>query len=225
MGRTQKEKLWLIGGGIVGFVLVLIGYFMLISPQKSQTASVRASIAAAQQRNDVAKARIASLEQQNANIAKYQAALTQAELALPPTSGMPDFLRMLQALGAATQTTIASLSVSPPAPLVANAAAGSSTTSTSSTSSTSSGSGSTQGAAVYGLSINMTVTGGTTQLGDFLNQLQTVQPRAVLISSVTQTQSGTGKAGTSLAINMQAFVQPMSAAEQSRLAAAAAGTK
>ena len=216
MPRTQKEKLWIVGGVIVGLIFVLVSYFMFISPQKSQTSSVRASIAAAQQRNDAAKARVTSLEQQNANIGRYQIELAQAELALPPTSGMPDFLRTLQALGAATQTTIASLTVSPPAPLTANAAA------TSGKSTTSTG---TPSAPVYGLSISMSVTGGTAQLGQFLTQLQTVQPRAVLISSVTQTQAGTGKAGTTLAISMQAFVQPVSAAEQSRLAAAAAGAK
>jgi len=226
MPRTSKEKLWMIGAGIVAFILVLIGYFMFISSQNSQTSGVRASVATANQHIAAARARVNSLQQQYANLAKYEADLEQAHLALPTTSGMPDFLRTLQALGAATQTTITSISVSPPAPLTAaGGSAASSGTSKSSTGSGTSGtsgtaagagSGAASGSAVYSLSITMTVSGAIGNFGDFLTQLQSVQPRAVLLSSVQETQTavsnskGGGSGGSTLSISMEAFVQPES---------------
>jgi hypothetical protein len=67
------------------------------------------------------------------------------------------------------------------------------------------------------------LTGTASQLDQFLTQLQSMQPRAVLISQLTETsRSATGKSGatTSLQLTMQAFVAPSSAAENAQLSAA-----
>lgn len=224
MPRTQIEKLWLIAGAVVGGILVLIGYFILISPQKSETSSVNSQVASAQQRNAQTKAKIAALQKENANLQTYLADVAQAKLALPDTSGLPDFLRTLQSIGAASQTAITALTVGQPADLsTANGFPGVPTAA---------GALPKQGAAaapvpstgkVYGLSINLTVAGSTPHLNEFLKQLQSVQPRAVLISSLSQTtaNSGNAKGDTTLNLTMAAFVAPASAAEQSQLAAAA----
>jgi hypothetical protein len=58
-------------------------------------------------------------------------------------------------------------------------------------------------------------------LNEFLNQLQTVQPRAVLITAVTEAAGTASGATTTLNLTMQAFVQPASAAERAGLASAA----
>jgi hypothetical protein len=75
---------------------------------------------------------------------------------------------------------------------------------------------------VYALSIAATVSGSPAQLDQFLTQLQTVQPRAVLISQLTEgSGTATGKPGTtSLQLTMQAFVAPVTAAEQAQISAA-----
>jgi Tfp pilus assembly protein PilO len=78
---------------------------------------------------------------------------------------------------------------------------------------------------VYALPITIAISGSFTQLDGFLSQLQSVQPRAVLITQLTQgsATSGTGgkAAATTLSLTMQAFVAPSSAAESAQLAAAA----
>ena len=229
MPRTQIEKLWLVAGAVVGGILVLVGYFMLISPQKSTTNNVKAQVADAQSRNAAAKSKIAVLQKQNSQLNNYLADVAQAKLALPDTSGLPDFLRTLQSIGAASQTAITSLTVGQPSDLSAatgfpgvagNAGGGSSAKN---------GSGATGGQSagstgkVYGLSITLSVTGAVPRLNEFLKQLQTVQPRAVLISSLNETSNNAGstKGDTTLALTMAAFVAPASAAEQTALAAAA----
>jgi hypothetical protein len=228
MARTQREKLWLTGGVLVAVLMVLVGYFGFISSQKSQTSAVQEQINVATLRNGELRARLANLSEQNRNLAKYQTDIQQAKLALPDTSGLPDFLRTLQAIGAASQTNVASLSVGTPSDLTAAAlpqtgTRGATTGAATPSKTTSSSSGSAAGAGkkVYGLSISAVVSGSTAQLNEFLNQLQTVQPRAVLITAVTEAAGTASGATTSLNLTMQAFVQPASAAEQAGLASAA----
>jgi hypothetical protein len=189
---------------------------------------VQEQINVAKLRNGELRARLANLSEQNRNLAKYQTDIQQAKLALPDTSGLPDFLRTLQAIGAASQTNVTSLSVGTPSDLTAAAlpqtGTGGATTGAatpSKTTSSSSGAASGAGKKVYGLAISAVVSGSTAQLNEFLNQLQTVQPRAVLITAVTEAAGTASGATTTLNLTMQAFVQPASAAEQAGLASAA----
>jgi hypothetical protein len=220
MERTQTEKLWLIGTAVVGFVLVLIGYFFFISPQRDQTDQVGNQIATAQIQNDTLQARIVSLNAQNAKLASYQQELKSAQLALPATSGMPVFLRTLQSIGNSTSTTLSSLSVGQVAPLVPVVASTPTNTSSASPSPTATTTATAPaGPAIYFIPITATATGSSAQLSAFLTQLQSVQPRAVLITQIVQggttplaTTTTKGGGLTSLQLTMQAFVAPVAAA-------------
>jgi hypothetical protein len=220
MERTQTEKLWLFGTAIVGFVLILIGYFFFIGPQRDQTDQVGNQIATAQIQNDTLQARIVSLNAQNAKLASYQQELKTAQLALPATSGMPAFLRTLQSIGNATSTSLSSLSVGQAAPLVPVVASTPTDTSSASPSPTPTTTVTAPaGPAIYFIPITATATGSSAQLSAFLTQLQSVQPRAVLITQIVQggttpLATTTTKAGgglTSLQLTMQAFVAPVAA--------------
>lgn len=227
--RSQTERLWLIGGGLVAFVLTLIGYFMFISPQRSQTSDVNSQVATTQQQNAKLKARLDGLQEQNKNLPKYAADLARARLALPATSGVPDFLRSLQALGSSTHANVTSVTFGQPAAIAApvaaapaaGATAGASTSVTKSTSP--GGAASTTGpaapaaSAVMQIPITASVTGSIDALETFLDQLQTVQPRAVLITQIAEStgaaSSGTSASGgATLQLTMQAFVSPATAA-------------
>ena len=239
MPRSQLEKLWLAGGGLVGFVLVLIGYFFFISPQRDQTSSTDAQAAAARSQNAQLQSKIDALQRQSADLPKYQAELAQAQLALPSTSGLPDFLRTLQAIGNATLANVTTLSVLAPSDVTTLAGAAPAAPTASATSSASAGSdsaptvshvlGSTVGGVhVYALPITADVSGTPAELAAFLTQLQAVQPRAVLISQIdlkAATDNAAGKKSTrnlaTLSLTMQAFVAPTSSAEAAQLAAAA----
>jgi Tfp pilus assembly protein PilO len=185
IGRT--DKLW-VGVGVGGAIaIILLAWNVLISPQASQTADLNSQTAAAQQQNTVLADTLSTLRAQNKNLAQYQATLAQDQAALPSASGMPDFLRELQAVGASTQVNISSLNVGVP---VASAAVP---------------------AGVYSIAITLNASGAPNQLELFLGQLQSVQPRAVLISeAVLQSTTGanvTVAAGSaSLRLTLAAFV-------------------
>jgi hypothetical protein len=234
--RSQTERLWMISGGLIAFILLLIGYFFLISPQRSNTASVQADVAAAKQQNRVLAARIEALREQNKNMASYAADLAKARLALPSTSGIPDFLRALQSLGSATQTQLTALSVAPPTNVLAQqvtnpdmtattSAAPSPTSSPSPNATVPGGVAAPATSPLYALPITATVTGSSSALIKFLDQLQAVQPRAVLITQVVEgdAQGATGpvKDQMSLQLTMNAFVAPSSPVENASLSAAA----
>jgi Tfp pilus assembly protein PilO len=232
MPRTQIEKLWLAGAGLAGLLLIVVSYFFFIGPQRNQTSSVNAQVSSAKAQNDQLRARIAMLQGQNKDLAKYQAQLSAAERALPTTSGLPDFLRTLQAMGNATNTNITSMEVSAPADVTAVAFTQPQPRATSSTSTSGSVNGkvgaSVNGARVYALPITAEIAGTPEQLTAFLTQLQQVQPRAVLISAIDEKASMSGAPGTKsgttttvLTLTMQAFVAPASAAEGAQLASAA----
>ena len=226
MPRTQREKLWLFGTGAVAALLLVIGYFFFVGPQRSKTDDINAQIAAAQTQNAGLQARIASLQQQAKDLPKYRQQLAQAQLALPSTSGLPDFLRTLQAIGNQTLAKVTSLSVSAPSDVTALAGAAPAPAATATAKPGGVPSGPTVGGAhVYALPISATVSGTTAQLAAFLTQLQAVQPRAVLISqlSLAGGQAGSAKraaATPTLTLTMQAFVAPSSSAENAQLSAA-----
>jgi type IV pilus assembly protein PilO len=240
MARSKTERMWLVGGGLSALILLLIGYLFFISPQRSATDDVHAQADAAQLQNSKLESRISTLRAQNANLPKYQAELATARLALPSTSGLPDFLRTLQSIGNATLTDVTSITVGPPvdvstvagaAPAAPGAAPATSTPSASVTTAPSGtatpGSVVTAGPHVYGLSITAQVTGSPTTLNRFLTQLQSVQPRAVLLTEITEASgqlgapgAATGADSTTLQLTMQAFVAPVDAAESADLASA-----
>ena len=216
MPKTQVERLWLLGGVLVAFFMVILGYLFFISPQRSQTSDINAQVSTTQQANSTLRARIDTLQQQSKSLATFQAQLTRAQLALPSTSGLPDFLRTLQSIGNATLANVSALTVGPPTDVTT--VSGGAAPAPPGTPAPA-----PAGPRVYALPITATVSGTASQLDQFLTQLQSVQPRAVLISQLTEgSAAATGHAGgtTTLQLTLQAFVAPSSAAEQAQLSAA-----
>jgi Tfp pilus assembly protein PilO len=221
MPKSQVERLWLFAGGVAALLLLLAGWFLFIGPQRSNTASVNRQVQQAQSQNDVLRAKINQLKSQNANFAQYQNEVKQARLALPDSSGLSDFLRTLQAIGNATQTNVTTLAVGAPTNLNGPTGTAPAATSTG-TAAPKTNTGLNGGLGpIYQLPITLSVTGSTNQLDEFLSQLQSVQPRAVLITQLNE-GGATSKAAASaqtLGLTMQAFVAPSSVAENQQLAA------
>jgi hypothetical protein len=221
MPQTRLERNLLLGGVFAAFFLMLIGYMFFISPQQGQTSDVNAQRDAAQSANLTLQTRINSLQQETKNLATYQAQVTTAQLALPSTSGLPDFLRTLQSIGSATLAKVSALTIGPPTDVTAVSGGAPAASAKPAAGLPAAASG----PHVYALAITASVSGTAAQLDHFLTQLQSVQPRAVLISELTEgVGTTTGQAaGTTLQLTMQAFVAPTGAAEQAQLSAAAAG--
>lgn len=221
--QNSTEKAWLGAGVLVAVVIAAIGYFFFIGPQRSTTSDVTGQVDSAQSQNDTLQIRINALDAQNRKLSTYRAALRQAQLALPATSDLPDFLRTLESLGNATLADVTTLSVGDPTVVTATATTPSSASSSPTPTSTPSPTAAPTGPQTFALPITAQVSGTIKQLSDFLGQLQSVQPRAVLVSSITLGGAATAaKTKTStLDLSMEAFVAPENLAETQQLAQAA----
>ena len=205
MPTKDRERLLVGGAVIVALLMLLVGYFALIGPQRSKTRDINAEVADATTQNSVLSNKISTLSQQNRDLAKYETDLAQQQQALPSANDMNAFLRTLSALGTATGSD-ASFTAGTPVDVTTGGVTPSTTGTTAPT-----GTGLTvNGAHIYALPISAQVTGTVSSLSAFLDQLQTFQPRALLITQVTETTSSTSKSSnnTGLSLTMQAFVAP-----------------
>jgi Tfp pilus assembly protein PilO len=187
MMGLRRDRLWLIAGLLAAAVLFAVGWFTVIHPQRSQTETLREQSAAAELNLASLRHRLEDLEEQNANLDQYRAELARERRALPTTPALADFLRELQSAGDAVQVTVTGLIVGSPTEVDA------------------------AGTKVISLPITLTLSGTASRLGQFLDQLQRVQPRAVLITSANalpDQKSKTLAGAVALNISLQAFIAP-----------------
>ena len=226
MPRTQIEKLWCIGAAAVALPRRL---HRLLDVHQSaelehQHGPGRGGDGPTGQ--PTLQARIKALQSQSKKLGQYQAELTAAQQALPATTGVPDLLRTLQTIGSATQTDVSSFTVGTPTPVVASTTPSPSASASASKAPTgNSASAAPAGPAVYSLGITAQVQGAPANLMAFLAQLQSVQPRAVLISQISQAGasangSPTASGSAGLQLTMQAFMLPTDGAQSAQAAAA-----
>ncbi|MFI5953674.1 type 4a pilus biogenesis protein PilO [Cryptosporangium sp. NPDC051539] len=188
--RGNTIRLWL-AGGVVGAVLLLgVGWFLLIRPQTAQTAELRAQTETAQVNADSLRSRLAQVKAQNDDLASYRSKYDTAREALPTTAATSQFLRDVQSSGTRAGISVDGLVVGSPTQVK--------------------GAGTT----VYALPISVTAVGTASKLEGFVNQLQRVQPRAVLINTanVAPNESSESLRGSVLlTLGLQAFVSPSAA--------------
>ncbi len=206
-----KDRIWLMAGGFAAVLIVAVGWLFFISSEKSDASNYREQLSNAQTQALVIHRHLNTLKADNANLAQFKQQLAVDQAALPSTTDIQSFLRQLQAGGVAAHVTVTSISAAQPLP-VTPAANGSSTSSDdTSTSSSSTSSGATAVATEYEIGIVVNVTGNLTDLTAFVQQLQQTQPRAVLISGVSQVPSGTGAGVELMTVTLKAFVAPPAA--------------
>jgi Tfp pilus assembly protein PilO len=179
------NRMWVLGGAIGAAALVAVTWFFLISPQRAETEALKADAAAAHERTDKLQRRLTQLRTENNDFSKYQAQLTRDRQALPTESALSDYLRQLQEAGDASRVSVSSVLIGEPD----LAAAG--------------------GGQIYKLPITMTVSGTASTLSRYLDQIQKIQPRAVLVGTASviaadPTTSINGTAGMTL--NLEVYV-------------------
>ena len=151
-------------------------WFFAVSPQHTEAAALRGSRPqAAHDQADDLRARIVKLTADKANLPTLKQDLERQQAALPADSGVPAFLRQLQATGTEVGVNISGITVGDPAPVET-----------------------TPG--VWALPIQLTAEGSPAQLDGFLKQLQGAgQKRAVLIEAANLTsESDAARAKPSL---------------------------
>lgn len=184
------DRLWQASGALAALILLAIGWFFLVGPQYSEAQALQDQAADAEARVVLQTQRLAELQNLNKRLAEFKAKLAVDRRALPTDSGMPDFLRQLQAAGARTGVTISSLIVGDPAQV--------------------------PGASrdTYSFPLSITAAGGAAKVASFVEVLQRVQPRAVLVNSVNSTADNPLDPGgrVELSLSLVTFMTPVAAA-------------
>jgi Tfp pilus assembly protein PilO len=178
MSTRSPDRVWLIGGAVAAALLVAVTWFVLVSPQRGQQADLRAQTATTQDRIVALRQRLAELRRENAKLTTYKALLDRRQAALPTGPDLSAFLRQVQAAGDAAAVTVGNVTVGLPAAVTGDPKA-------------------------YAMQVAVSATGTSPQLGAFLDQMQLVQPRAVLITSVNTEAGATGS--LTLTLTMQVF--------------------
>ncbi|MBU2670485.1 type 4a pilus biogenesis protein PilO [Actinoplanes bogorensis] len=166
------DRIWLIGGIVAIVVIVAAAWLLAISPKFTEADTVQTGADDTTIQLTKLKKDVAALKEQDAKKATYQAELDKLLTNLPETYGMPVFLRSLQTTGDAVNVDVTVLSAgsalqSPTVPAVAE------------------------------MPLSVNASGTAANVSKFLVQLQTIQPRAVLLEAISLAEEGNETATTS----------------------------
>jgi Tfp pilus assembly protein PilO len=195
------DRLWLAAGVVAAVALAALSWFVLISPQNTETETVEAETTQVNDQATVLRGRIAQLQKDNEKLDLLKAELAAKREALPQSTALSDFLRDLEDTGRQTGVSVTAV----------NAGA----------------TGTTQaaGGEFQVLPVTLTVSGGIDGQIAFLDHLRRVQPRAVLIigaNLVPADNSSSLGGAVTMTVSVQIFVAVQPAPTPSAPAPAAA---
>ncbi|GAA1602924.1 type 4a pilus biogenesis protein PilO [Actinoplanes couchii] len=181
MTTRRIDQLWLFGGLTLAILLVVGGYFLLIGPQYTARDTVQNDTADTVLQLSKEQKKLGELKDQLKNVAEYKETLATAQKALPygeTTNQIPEFLKELQALGVKYDVNVSGYGASAPQELKDTPT-------------------------VSELPITLNIEGDVDKITSFVKQLQTEQPRSVLIKSANY---GASTGQWTLSLSLTAFI-------------------
>lgn len=208
----QDSRIWLVGGALIALVILALGWFVLIAPERSSAADRRTQTANIEQQNALLQARTQSLREKSKNLPTYTASLRAALAALPYDGALPSFTRELNAHAKANRVFLSSVTVGGVTPVVAAAPTAGATSPTP-----------TPSGELLQLQVTLQSEGALSDQLAFLAAVRTDGPRRVLVTS-TQLSPTTGTSKTAsvnqsstMTTQLTAFSAPKSSAEVAKL--------
>lgn len=207
-----KSRAWSLGATLLAALMLIASWFLLISPQRSEAASLRDQATQQQQLNDQIKLKTQELKAQFTSLPARQAQLAEIKQEMPENPALPSLVRDLSTY--ATDAGVVLVSVAPAAPQPLGP--GATTTAAAA-----------QTAPIQQIQTNVVVTGSYAQLTLYLQKLQSTMRRAILVENLQLAKaSGDGVAKDALQMTIvgKVFVLDSKAAAQAAQAATSAGT-
>ena len=190
----EKLRQWIAFTVVAVLVLVVGGWFLVISPKRSQASDIRQQAAAQVSANDVLRTQITLLKAQAKSLPQKQAQLAAVAAKIPDNPALPALIRDLTAAADDAGVELVSMAPGQPTPVVDPTKAGttgSTTTRTTTSSSKTSTSGSraaAQAAAAAGMlksiTLSLNVVGGYFQVEQFFDRLESLS-RAMKVASLS----------------------------------------
>ncbi|MCW2603959.1 MAG: hypothetical protein JWN61_2094 [Pseudonocardiales bacterium] len=203
MTAFRTSRAWIALAALLAAIVLVLSWFLLVGPERDDAAAVREQTATSQDSNTLLRARIATLAKQVEQLDQRKADLVAAQAQLPIESALAVLTRQVTAAGDRTLVSVTALQAGEP---IDTRPAGAAPVAPSSTSAPVQASGT-----VYRLPITLTASGRADDLAAFLNELQTVEPRAVLITAVQITSGASIADAATAQISLSAYVAPAGA--------------
>ncbi len=172
---------WVVGTLVLCLLILVGGWFGLVSPQKTKAKSYNAQTAAQLVDQQEARGQLAVLTSEARHIAAQQAKLAKAQTYIPLSPALPTLIRQMTAL--TTEAGVDISTISPATPTEVTSTSADTSTTPSSTTSAAPAAG-----ALYSVPIDMTVVGGYFQMESFFADLEQL-PRAFQTISIDVTPS------------------------------------
>jgi Tfp pilus assembly protein PilO len=182
MGARRIDQLWLLGGVVTIIALVAATWFLGVSPVDAEKETLQTQTEDTRGQLTKLNHEIADLSEKKKQLATFKTQLTTKQNALPTKYNTTDFLRQLQITAATVHVEVSGMTVGAPAK-------------------------STVVSSAVELPISLTADGTPANLSRFLAQLQTVQPRAVLITMIA-VATGAEPGTVTATLNLNAYCAP-----------------
>lgn len=172
----MNNKFWLLIAGVLGVVILAMGWFLGVSPKLDEMAAANDQRASVEQQNRLHEAKLAELKKQFKDLDNLKADLTEAQLGLPPGDELSTFLGQLHQLEAASGVSLTKFAASDGQRYIAAP-------------------GATVNPAItadnfVAITIDLTVAGTQAQVMNFVSDLQ-YGPRLFLVTKLTVAQDQT----------------------------------
>ncbi|KQX66713.1 type 4a pilus biogenesis protein PilO [Angustibacter sp. Root456] len=207
-----KSRVWSLGAGLLAVLMLVASWFLLISPQRSEAASLRDQVTQQQQFNDQIKLKTQELKAQFASLPARQAQLAEIKQEMPENPALPSLVRDLSSYADDAGVVLVSVAPSAPQPLTAGA---SSTAAAAAT------------APIQQIQTSIVTTGSYAELTLYLQKLQSKMRRAILVDNIQvgkASSDGAAKDDLQMTLVGKVFVLDSKAAAQAAQAATSAAT-
>jgi Tfp pilus assembly protein PilO len=168
----KKTRAWIAGATVLGLLLSVASWFLLISPQRSEAASLRDQATSQQATNEQIKNKTKQLRAQFASLPARQAQLDEIRQQMPDNPALPSLVRSLAEHAKSSGVNLISIAPTTPAPLATAPAAGTAAAATPT-------------AGIQQIQTTIGLTGTYAELTLYLQKVQREMRRAVLVEGVT----------------------------------------
>ncbi|HEV7948797.1 MAG TPA: type 4a pilus biogenesis protein PilO [Glaciihabitans sp.] len=183
----EKNRLWVIGAALVIAGVVVIGWFLGISPKLDEASASAATRAEVEAQNAAHELELVNLKEQFENIDLFRGELAELRDAIPAGAELPDLVRELDSIATDNQVSLTAISLSDAQPYVAVEGAPSSLTAEN----------------FVTIPLSLTVDGDYTSVLNFVAGLQSSE-RLMLVTAFSTSTGDTG--GVTGSISAYAYV-------------------
>jgi Tfp pilus assembly protein PilO len=204
----NRMRTWSLGAAGLALLILVAGWFLLISPAKTKVSDLNSQTAAQQQTNAGLQVQINQLKLANKNLPEQEAELAKIRQHLPANPELPAYIRTLTEMAHEAGVKLVSVGPAAPAPVVvATPAVVAPATTTASPSASPSASASTGGDGTAAdapvapaaptapssplrmIPVSINITGGYFNVVSFLNKVENMK-RSMLVYSIGVTPVG-----------------------------------